>query len=318
MGLTVNEKDIEDLEQRLVIALTDVKAKETLMSLISGGSAENTVWADSNATKEGDGSSSKPFKSLQTAIDQAQSKYGKFERKIVFVAANSAFDEDITVVGGLVTIMGLGAFTIGDAKGSAFSSTTPRNFTYQIDDAGSVDGKWPSIVIGTILDDETSSTHTAYLNACTISGDFLVTNPNALAGSKNIQLRNVKVNGNYNTSDAAPHGMQTYLRRCYFNNDFNSPSGLLNIVDSCQFDNLLNCAQYNWINKCEMRSGMTVTGAPLNSLPPNGIYGTNFKGVFTGPASSLLLDPVTNYFFNNNGASLAGGATKVLMHDETI
>jgi hypothetical protein len=274
----------------------------------------NTIFADSNAEAGGNGSSAFPFNSLQAAINYVEANFNKFERKIILVGANSAFDEDIVVTGGIMTIMGLGAFTIGDAAGSAFSSTVPRNFTYVIDD-DTTDGKWGSIVLGTILDDETSSTHTAYLNGCTISGDFLVTNSGAFATSKNIQLRNVKVVGNYDTTGAGAAGLQTYLRRCFFDNLFNSPVGLLNIIDSCQFDGLITSNSYNRIKDCEIRSGMT-TGACSSSLPPCGFLNTDFSGVFTS-ASPMLLDAITNYHFNANGASLAGGATKLLLHDLT-
>jgi len=78
---------------------------------------------------------------------------------------------------------------------------------------------------------------------------------------------------------------------------------------------LVTVIQHNRIWQCEITNGFT-TGGIINSLPPNGMYETNFKGVFTGPAGSLLLDTSSNYFFNTNSATLAGGATKVLIHDD--
>lgn len=289
------------------------KVGPQLTDWIEAGSLNlsNTVYADSNAKSDGDGSPSQPFKSLQAAIDAAE-LLGKETRKVIFIAPGSAFDEDVVVTGGLMEIMGLGPWTLGDGVGSAFNSTTPRSFTYNSDGA-LTNGKWPALVLGTIMDDEASSTHTAYLNAATISGDFIFNETHAV--SHNLQMRNVKVQGNFTQTGAG--GIQTYLRRCFFDNLFTGSSVLLNIVDSCQFDQLVTCAGYARVWQCEFRAGLT-TGALLNSLPPNGMFETNFKGVFTGPAASLLLDPVTNYFFNLNAATLAGGATRVLAHDLNI
>lgn len=274
-----------------------------------GPGLSNSFYADSSAPAGGDGSNENPFSSLQDAVDAAES-LGKETRKVIYVSAGSAFDEDITITGGLMEIMGLGPFTIGNALGTAFSSTTPRSLTYN-DDGALTNGIWPALTIATIMDDETSSTHTAYLNGCMISGDF---NFNSGSFSHNLQLRNVKVQGDYIQTGVG--GVQTYLRRCLIDNDFTTSSTILNIADSCQFDKLVNCTQYNRITQCEFRAGMT-TGGVIASLPPNGIYNTNFKGVFTGPAGSLLLDAATNYFFNLNSASLGGAATKVLIHDIT-
>ena len=300
----------KDLKIRTVIALTDKEAADELERLIGGGGA-NSIWADSKADRPGTGTFADPFRSLQSAVNAAQA-IGASERKMIFVAAGSTFDEDVVVTGGIMHITGLGPWTLGDGKGTFFNSTTPRNFTYNSD--GSLpDSKWPSLILSTIMDDETSSTHTAYLNGFTISGDLIFNETNGI--SHNIQLRNVKVQGNYTQTGVG--GVQTYLRRCFFDNTFTGSSTILNICDSCQFDGLVTVSQHSRIWQCEFKSGMTTSGL-INSLPPNGIYETSFKGVFTGPAGSLLLDPVTNYFFNLNSASLAGGATKVLLHDLTI
>lgn len=273
-----------------------------------------TIFADSNADAGGDGSSAFPFKSLQAAIDYVEANCEPFERKTILVGAGSAFDEDILVSGGLLSIMGLGAFIIGDGVGAAFASTTPRNFTLDYT-LPQTDGKWETLVLGTIMDEETSSTHTAYNNGVDISGDFIVTNSGGNVGSKNLQLRNVKVRGNFDSSAIPAHAVQTYLRRCFFDNTYNSPSGILNIVESCEFDGLLTALQYNRITFCQIQGGMTVSSS-VGSLPPTGIFNTDFSGVFTS-ANPMQMDAVTNYYFNNNGASLVGGAVKTLLHDLT-
>jgi hypothetical protein len=282
----------------------------------SGSGLSNTIYADSNAASGGDGSMGEPFNSLQDAIDSAE-LLGKETRKIIMIASGSSFDEDITITGGLMEIIGLGPWNLGDGIEPSvipydpFGSSVPRSITYN-SDGTLTNGKWPSLVIGTIMDDESSSTHTAYLNAATISGDFIF---NAGGVSHNLQLRNVKIKGDYISSGVG--GIQGYFRRCYFDNFFTGTNTFLNIVESCQFDKLVTCGSHARIWQCEFRDGMT-TGQLNSPLPPNGMYDTNFKGTFTGPVGSLLLDSETDYFFELNNASLAGGATKVFMHHTSV
>jgi len=107
-----------------------------------------------------------------------------------------------------------------------------------------------------------------------------------------------------------------YLNRCYFDHAFNTSGANIVIAESCEFDELVDVGSYSRIVDCEFSGGMTVTSVQ-NYLPPQGIYNTDFSGTFTGPAGSCLLDAVSNYWFKNNGAVLAGGATKVILGDLT-
>jgi hypothetical protein len=278
-----------------------------------GVSLSNTIWADSNASTAGNGSSGRPFKSLQKAVDAA-SALGQGIRKIIFVAAGSAFDEDVVVNNGFLTIMGLGPFTLGAADLDKWKSSTPRNFTYNATLPNTMQDRWDGLVLGTIMDDEASSTHTAAMNGFTISGDCTFNNPSG--SSKNLQLRNVKVEGEF--IQTGTQSVQTYLRRCYFVNSFTGDGNMqLNIADSCEFNELITVGAHGRIWQCQIQGGLT-TGGLTAALPPSGIYETDFTGTFTGPAGSFVLDAVTNYFFNNNITSLAGGATKVLLHDLTL
>lgn len=303
----------DDTVKLLSIALGSRGLPENLLSNL-GLNFTNVLFADSTSTaKNQDGSPSRPFSSLQQVILKAETLPGK-TRKLILIAPDSKFDEDVEISDkwGIGSIIGLGPWTLGDGAGNAFSSTTPRNLT--ISGSKSIDGgsTWPGVVIGTLFDDETSSTHTAYHNGVTISGDFIV---GAISNTFQLHMRNVKVAGNFDGT-ATTQGIQTYIRRCYFDNAFNSPSAILNIVESTQFDSLITVLLYNRMWQCEVRSGMTVTGSGT-TLPPAGMFQTDFKGVFTGSVGSLKLDAVTNYFFKQNAASLAGGATKTILGDLT-
>jgi hypothetical protein len=278
---------------------------------VSSYNLSRTIFADSSAAANGDGSAGFPFNSLQAAINAAEA-LGPAVRKLIVVASGSAFDEDVVVTGGLLEIIGLGPFTLGDGLGSAFSSTVARNFTWH-GDAILPDGKWPSLSISTEMNGETSSTHAAYMNGFVISGNLILTE--ALSHSRNLFLRNVKVSGNF--AQTGSGGIQSFIRRCFFDNTVTGPALLFNIVESTEFDGLLSILQYCRIWQCQIQGGMTVTGVPIASVPPVGMFQTDFSGAFTGPIASLQLDAATNYFFVANAASLAGGATKVLMHDLT-
>jgi len=233
----------------------------------------------------------------------------------VLVAPDSASDEDITISGGrMLSILGLGAWTIGNAAGSNFASTTARSVTWNVTEANPTTFR-ETLVMGSLFSDEMSSTHTSYTSGLEISGNFSV---NAVIGTQSLELhlRSVKVAGNFDTTGTPARGIQAFFRKCYFDSGFNSPTGLLNIVESTQFDSEVICLQYCRMWQCEIRAGMNVSaGIASSALPPAGIFQSTFTGTFTGPASSLRMDAVTNYFFKTNGASLAGGATKVILGD---
>ena len=51
-------------------------------------------------------------------------------------------------------------------------------------------------------------------------------------------------------------------------------------------------------------------------MPPQGFYGCDLQGTFTGPATPwILLDAASNYWFKTNGAILAGGGSKTIIGD---
>lgn len=311
----MTEKEIKDLEKRLTIALTSESAKSTAMRTL-GLNFQNVIYADSKAVGSNlDGSSAKPFNKLQKAIDKAKTFPVK-DRVLILVSSGSSFDEDIVIPGGrMLSILGLGAWTIGNASGNNFASSSPRNVTWQINETTPTTF-WETLIMGTLTNDETSSTHAVNAVGLDISGNFIVTGNGTSTQSLELHLHNVKVTGNYDTTGTSK-GVQSYFRKCLFDSGFNSPSGALNIVESTQFDTTIICSQYCRMWQCEIKGGMTTSGIAL-ALPPAGLFQCTFSGVFTGPASSLHLDTITNHYFITNGASLAGGATKVLLHNETL
>lgn len=84
----------------------------------------------------------------------------------------------------------------------------------------------------------------------------------------------------------------------------------LQFVENFRFGGKIDVNKYSRISNSIIDQGMVVQSA-THDYNTAGIYNTRFAGVFTGPANSLLLDPVTNYWFGITAATLAGGATKV-------
>ena len=96
-----------------------------------------------------------------------------------------------------------------------------------------------------------------------------------------------------------------------------------------QYEKRVQVSRYGSIQQATFSEGMTVSQNP--TLPsvfrfgvPPGIVNSNFYGTFEfrAPAPSgdgaLLLDPITNFWFNRNGATLVGGATRSLLFDTSI
>jgi hypothetical protein len=94
--------------------------------------------------------------------------------------------------------------------------------------------------------------------------------------------------------------------------DISSGQGIIERVYNCEFDGLITTTEFNSIENSEIDGGLTVSGVG-NFMPPSGMFHVDFAGTFTGPANSARMDLSTDYFFRTNGASLAGGATKVIL-----
>lgn len=279
----------------------------------SGSGSSTIIYADSAAEDGGDGSFGAPFKSLQDAIDAAKA-VGQEKRKVIEVAPNSAFDEDVKVTADHLAILSRGAWTLGAADQTYFGSSTARNFTWEQDSTNEpIDGR-PTLILGSYIDGEASSTHIAYASGLVISGDLILTNP-TVATTHELQLYGVDVKGDFDTT--ADSGiLNVYIRGVQFDGASNAPNMNLILAESVEFDDTLICSTYGRMLYCELGNGMTSSSGPGSFLPPSGFFGCDLSGAFD--TGDVHLDAVSNYFFNNNSATLSGGASRVLLHDETV
>lgn len=227
-----------------------------------------------------------------------------------FLIEGGNYDEALTIPQGrIINIIPLGTVVLGDGAGANWASTTPRSvtFTANVADVFASDIK-PALNIFPIAGCDTTSTFIMESGCFRISGNLNIAGDGL---SHTINLSSTRIDGTVTKTAAGLTNLQAY--RTYFVGAINAgTSTVLERAYDCQFDSLVTIDSCNMLANCEIKAGMTVNAA-VNNLPPSGWFFTTFTGTFTGPAASLKLDPVSDYFFITNGATLAGGATKVLI-----
>ncbi len=262
----------------------------------------------------------KQYNTIQAALDFIGIPQSLSDQKTRFVIniCSGEYDEDLTIPSSrIITMLAYGPVTLGDGAGPFYQSTTPRNITwFTTDNTEFTNGPRPTLLISTLYPVITSTTHPVYAGGFDVSGDFIVTNTDGAgaATTHELHLYGVKVRQDFDsTTDFGI--LNTYMRRCFFDQVFNGPNANLNLVHELEIDSLITCATYGQIVDCEFSGGMTVSSSFISPVPPIGFFNTTFFGTYTSSSSNLLLDAASNFFFKANGASLAGTAIKVIQGD---
>ncbi|MFJ9497301.1 hypothetical protein [Brevibacillus centrosporus] len=243
-------------------------------------------------------------------------------RLIILIAANSAFNEDITIPPARhVQLLGLGPWILGDGALSNFVSTVPRNVTIQTSQAaenvyipfpGSPLDVRPVTVIGTFDNGTSVSTHTNYTNGAIISGNisFTTLNPPDPFTTIEFQLLNAQVVGSI--LQAGHMGiLNTYMYSSRIHAMTHNGLRIQRMVGS-QSDGAINVAGYSNITSTFINGNVTVGGA-FSDVPPTGIFSSQFGSItWDGP---LTLDTSSNYYFNLFATLMTG--PKVILFDNT-
>lgn len=220
------------------------------------------------------------------------------------------YDENLTIPQGrIITLYALGTVVLGNGAGANWASTNSRSITFTANNAdvfGS-DIK-PALNIVALPAADPTTTFIAESGAFFISGNLNVAGDGL---SHTINLNSVKIAGAVSKTAAGLTNIQGY-RWYQIGVVSMATATILERCFECEFDALVTVDGYNAIINSEINAGMTVA-TNFNTMPPSGFFNTTFFGTFTGPASSLKLDPVSNYYFTQNGATLGGSATKVLL-----
>ena len=239
-------------------------------------------------------------------------------RRFVITICEGAYDEDLTIPSArIITMLAYGPVTLGDGSGPSYQSTTPRTITWLVNQSTEFPGgPRPTLLISTLYPVVTSTTHPVYAGGFDISGDFIVNNTGGpgTETTHELHLYGVKVRQDFNTTTDLGI-LNTYIRRCFFDQVFNGPNVNLNLVHDTEFDGLITCDRYGQIVNCEIQGGMTVASTLISAVPPIGFFDTTFFGTYTSSTANILLDAASNYFFKNNGAIIAGTAVKVIQGD---
>lgn len=263
---------------------------------------------------------SRQFQTIQAFIDAVPQGDDSTSARNVYTAiiAPGDYDEDLTIdlTRRRIVLTGCGSWNLGTFGGTNWSpSGTPRNIVVTVN-AANIDGIRPGLVITTFIDSlgESMTTHEAYLTKPRISGLIDLTGASA-AGSLELVL-SAEIFGVAGVAIVAGATIiQSYIGDSRIRGSMSGTNWQMQVSERTRFDGLVSVGNFSLIQSCRINAGMTVSSVPPAGILPWGMLLTWFNGTFTGPAMSLPLDGNTNYHFKNNGAVLAGGATKVIQVD---
>lgn len=271
------------------------------------------------------GNLSLPYKTIQAAIDDVPEATTSAEIRRVFVIliSSGSYDEDLTInlTRRHIALMGLGPWNLGtfDASTANWGPDNTRNIVCNVN-LGNIDSIRHSLTIGTVFaPGEGLVTHPSYNTGPRISGNITI-NDNVVGGTTKELYLQCQVFDNGATGNSvilagvgAPTGaLNIYAWRARFASAVGGSASRLQWADRTRFTGLITVTAYSRIQNCQVEGGLTTTLAAPD-IEPNGIVDTNWAGTFTGPAGSFRTDAYTDRFFLLNGATLAGGATKVFL-----
>lgn len=226
------------------------------------------------------------------------------------------YDEDLTIdiTNNHIELTALGPVNIGLFNNTFWAASNTRNITINCTTT-TIDSIRSTLGIGTYIPYGAGTvTHAAYSTAIRLSGSIIwnVTS----VGFTDVELYlGADIFGDVDSSSSATHNFHTFFTRSHVRGQVKGARNLIQLADWSTFTGLVSCRSYSTIRNCVFSGGMTVTSAAGGGYKPFGMVGTDFAGVFTGPASSMVLDSTSNYYFVANGASLAGGATQVIIEN---
>lgn len=224
------------------------------------------------------------------------------------------YDEDLTVdiTNRHIELTALGAVNIGLFNNSFWAASNTRNITI-INTAANVDSIRGTFGMGTYIPYGAACTsHAAYSTAFRLSGNIIISTMPVGFTDIDIFLE-ADIFGNVDSSAFATHNFQLYFTRSKVRGQVKGTRNRIQLADWTVFDDLVTANSYSTMRNSVFSAGMTISTASSGGFKPFGMIACDFSGTFTGPASSLVLDGTSAYFFTANGAALAGGATQLIL-----
>lgn len=255
-----------------------------------------------------DGSLSKPFKTIQSAIDFIVNKpfASELDLYTVFITSGQ-YDENITILGNdrKIALVGLGSVTIG-------TQSSVRNITWNVNSSSTAIN--PALLV--------KSLNSAFRNA---TGKFLVTGgvtiSNATTKTLDFELC-AEVTGAISfstTSVSSPVNLFLYNAILSGNlNPMQQRGVWLQVAENSVFKGTITVENYGRIQSSVISQGMQILSATDAAADPDGMLLTDFSGNFTGPSGSYLrVDSYTNYWLKNNTpVPVVTGATLKLLSQQ--
>ena len=255
------------------------------------------------------------YSTIQSAIDAVPTAITSVDIRTVYtiLIPPGTYDEDLTIdiTDKHIQLTALGAVNIGLFNNTFWAASNTRNITIT-GTSNSISSIRPTFGMGTYIPYSTASTtHPAYSSEFRLSGS-IIWSTTGVFHDYEISLT-ADIFGDINTSGAVSSNFHLYLTRSHIRGSIIGTRNLLQLADFCVFDGLVSGVSYSTLRTSTFSGGMTVTSASGGGVTPFGMFGCDFHGVFTGPATSMKLDGTTSYFFTLNGASLGGAATQVIL-----
>lgn len=288
----------------------------------TGGASGLVGLTDIQVIVGGDGAGSHAtlgsFSTIQAAINSIPAGSAGASIRTVYsvLIPPGTYDEDlaIDITNRHIELVALGAVNIGLFNNAFWAASNTRNITITCS-AGTVDSIRSTFGMGTFLPHGLgSTTHPAYSTAFRLSGSIIY-NMTVVPFTDIDSMISADIFGDIDSSSTATHNIQLFLTRCHVRGQIKGTRNRIQLADYCTFTGLVTCNSYSTIRNSSFAGGMTVGTASSGGFNPFGMVGTYFAGTFTGPASSMVLDSTSNYYFVANGATLAGGATQVIIEN---
>jgi len=262
-----------------------------------------------------------PYKTIQAAIDDVPNGTTPSDLRRVFVIliSSGTYDEDLTILLNhkKIALLGLGPWNLGLFNGDAWSATNARNISISVTESN-VETIRHSLSIGTVFPHgEAFTTHPCYNTRPRISGRIILTSPISTTSELilNCEIVGFGLANCLDSSGYAAGGIiNVYWHQGRARNavDGVGASKLhFRHIERCEFNALCTVASYSRIRDCTFDAGFSPGAFDAATVDDGGIFETDLKGTFTGPAGSFLLDHITNRKNVIAGGALAGGATKV-------
>lgn len=260
----------------------------------------------------------KPYATIQGALNDVPTPVDAASARTSYtiIVSPGTYDEDLTVdltSGKHVVIASWGPVNLGLFSGSDWTPSGPaRSIAITTSSAAVFDFIDASFSLQPMLpvdtgDETTNAQHAAFRISGQITGTgifagtpkidvglsgcvvFGIAGAAIVAGSESIGLRVLR-----SRMRGTVVGALTELRE----------------AREVRFDQLVDVLGYGRLQQCRV-NGMTMVGA-LGSNTVAGFYDCDLNGVFTS-AGAFQFDHVSSYWFVTNGATFAGGATRLLV-----